>query len=253
LPFLIKTFVIIIFNYLINYRKIYILVTIIKLLLGGRPMIMKGKILFFVLLVLLSTAILPFPVIAGDDQNPEIVDTVEDARSYLDIEKAWFFEEESTPNYLYTTIKLRNSNVMMPKQHLTVHWKMDDEIYWTICSVGYEAGQWIHFNFGIGIDYWYDRAEVFDIEGEFDKESGTVTCKIPKSLLNDPEPGTILTDTSSECFERFGFFGRLGFGPKMRSILFYKLGLPELQVQDFAPNIIPGEEREYGKDYIIQY
>ena len=213
----------------------------------------KSIALFFVVLLILMSMLTTFSVSAGDEQNPEISDFLGDARPYLDIEKAWFHEDKSNPDYLFTTIKLRNGNTIVPKQHLTIHWMMYGEIYWTVCSVGYDAGQWIHFNFGIRTDYWYDRAEVFEIEGEYNKEAGIVTCKIPKSLMNNPEPGTTLSQTSSECFERFGFWGRLGFGPKIRDSLFYNLGFSLLQVQDFAPNIMPGEEREYGLDYTIQY
>ena len=206
-------------------------------------------IIFFIFYIMLISTCFTYLVIAGDENNPEIEDNIGDARPYLDIEKAWFFEDEQNPEYLYTTIKLQMGNKVSPQQHLTIHWKINGEIYWTMCGIGYSVDQWIIYNFGIGTDQWNDRAEVFDIEGEYNTEAATVTCKIPKELLNNPTPGTILKDTESQCFERFGLWGRLGFGAKLRFGLFSNFNLPFLQIADFAPN----DSETYGKDYIIKY
>ena len=68
--------------------------------------IMRKKIIGIILFMLLTTTLLPITALAGDPENPEITDTIGDARAYLDIEKAWFYEDPSTPEMLYTTIKL---------------------------------------------------------------------------------------------------------------------------------------------------
>lgn len=49
---------------------------------------MKTKIVGLFVCMLLITTILPITALAGDEENPEITDTVGDARPYLDIQKA---------------------------------------------------------------------------------------------------------------------------------------------------------------------
>ena len=53
--------------------------------------------------MLLITTILPNTAMAGDENDPEISDTIGDARMNVDIQKAWFFEDPATPQYLYIT------------------------------------------------------------------------------------------------------------------------------------------------------
>ena len=218
---------------------------------------MKKKIIstFFCMLLIATISPITGNVLAGDEENPEIEDILGDARTYLDIEKVWFYENPAEPDMLYTVIKLGNPSSIPLKQHLTIHWEMNGEIYWTMCGVGYYGGERIFYNAGEGHDYWYDRAIIHDITGDFiEEEGGIVTCCIPKECVGNPEPGDVLTKTESQCFERFGLWGLMGFGPKIRESLFRTFNLPFLQVVDFAPDIeFDGDSRIYGKDYVIKY
>jgi len=81
--------------------------------------------------------------------------------------------------------------------------------------------------------------------------TGTVTCVILKNTIGDPEPGDILTNTQSQCFQRFRFWGRLGFSPLIRFIFFDQI-LEMWQVEDTAPDYVDYQV-VYGSDYIIQY
>jgi hypothetical protein len=209
---------------------------------------MKTKIVGLFVCMLLITTILPITALAGDEENPEITDVAGDARSYLDIKKAWFYEDPSTPEMLYTTIEITNPRVIPFKQHLVVSWQMNGEHYASMLGIGYSLTQWLAYVSIIGRGALGDPKPVVSfIEGSFDTTTGTVTCIIPKSTIGNPQPGDVLTNTQSQCFERFGFWGRLGFTNIFRYAFFEYVG--KNQLEDTAPDFALG----YGLDYIIQY
>ncbi len=53
-------------------------------------------ILFFMLFIPTTLSAI---VIAGDEENPEIIDTIGEVRTYLDIDKVWFYEDSNTLVY----------------------------------------------------------------------------------------------------------------------------------------------------------
>jgi hypothetical protein len=213
---------------------------------------MKRKIfgiMFFVMLILSSLTV---GVSAGSESDPEITDTIGDARTYLDIHKAWFYEDSSRPEMLYATIKLTQPNPLPFKQHLVVSWEMNGEHYASMVGIGYSFKQWFIYEAIIGRGQFGDpKPTVSGIEGSFDTTKGTVTFFIPKGAIGNPAPGDVLTNTKSECFERFGLWGRLGFSPFWRDI-FFSMILDEYQLFDTAPDYLDGDV-VYGRDYIIQY
>jgi hypothetical protein len=213
--------------------------------MGGSRM--RGKIVGIIIFMLLTTPLLSTAVIAGNEENPEITDSIGDARPYLDINKAWFYENPSTPDILYTTIKIVKTSVIPFKQHLVVRWKMNGEYYASMLGIGYNFQLWFEYVSIIGRGTFGDPKPIITtIEGNFDRTNGTVTCKIPKSTIGNPQPGDVLTDTQSQCFERFRFWGRLGFSPLFRNFIFDAV-LEKWQIDDIAPDL------DYGSDYIIQY
>ena len=217
---------------------------------------MQKKIICILVSMLLISTTLPIAgtVLAGDEENPEIEDETGDARAYLDIEKVWFHEDKDKPDILYTTIKLDKPSYIAPKQHLTVHWVMNGEHYSSGLTIGYDFDQWFLFYAIEGLTYFGEEYNQTIITGKLNKKEGSITCEIPKSAIGNPEPGDVLTKTYSECFQRFGLWGILGFSPKMRETLFLLFDLPSLQVFDFAPDILPGDGNQgYGNDYSIQY
>jgi hypothetical protein len=207
---------------------------------------MKRIVGLFMCMLLITTTI-PLIVSAGDQDHPEIADTVGDARAYLDVKKVWFYEDPSSPEMLYTTIELTKPNIIPFKQHLVVLWQMKGEYYASMLVIGYNLTQWLEFYSIIGRGQLGDpQPTSAAIKGTFDIANGTVTCVIPKSTIGNPAPGDMLTNTHSECFQRFRFWGRLGFAPFLRDYIFDKL-LKKWQLEDFAP------DSGYGSDYIIQY
>ena len=213
---------------------------------------MRKKIIGIIIFMLLTTIILPITALAGDPENPEITDTIGDARTYLDINKAWFNEDPITPEMLYTTIKLTKPSTIPVKQHLVVSWEMNGEHYASMLAIGYSPTQRLQYESIIGTGSFGDPEPVVStIQGSIDTTKGTVTFFIPKNTIGNPVPGDVLTNTQSQCFERFGLWGRLGFYPPVRYMIFNNM-LQKLQVEDTAPDLFNGEF-VYGRDYVIQY
>jgi hypothetical protein len=195
--------------------------------------------------MLLITTIFPltFSVLAGSEEDPEITDELEDdVFDYLNIISAWFYEKAEEPEYLYTALKIKEINPYHLKQHLTVHWDHNGIPCASGLHIGY--GQpWFSFAAGYGHGFWFQEHYQF-IEGDYDKQTGIITCKIPKNIINNPQKGDILTNTKALTFQRFGFIGRLGFDR------FFVSGLVTII---FGKTPWDGGPYDYGRDYIIQY
>jgi hypothetical protein len=46
--------------------------------------------------------------IAGNEENPEIVDYNNDAQQFIDIRSAWFHENPDEPDFLFVSMKITN-------------------------------------------------------------------------------------------------------------------------------------------------
>lgn len=211
---------------------------------------MKRKIIGIFICTLLITTILPIAgtVFAGDEEDPEITDEVEDCgRDYLDAISAWFYEDAEKPGYLYVALKVNELNKYGLKQHLTVHWEHNGIEHATGLNIGYIFSDWYYFAAGYGHGFWFQE-HYEKINGSVDEGNGIITFEIPKSLINNPQSGDVLTKTHVENFQRFGLWGRLGFKPLWCN-----------QVFDWAPssgdllNDRANYSQWYGEDYIVQY
>jgi len=110
--------------------------------------------------------------------------------------------------------------------------------------IGY-GKPWYDFSAGYGHGWWFQE-HYQRITGDYDEEKGIIICKIPKSIIKNPQRGDVLENTYASAFQRFGIIGRMGFDRAiLRSIFFIISGK---DVVDFAP-----ESTDYGTDYVIQY
>jgi hypothetical protein len=195
---------------------------------------MKRKIIgIFVCMLLLST-ILSITVIAGDENDPEIVDDIDDTPlGLLDIESAWFYEQINDPTVLFVAMKI---------SELKENYNAVFSIRWSYNSNKYAAGVNTYYIketiFRCGLpkqaSYWqWNRMP--RCEGIFDIKDGIMTWKIPKSTIGNPQAGDVLTNTRANAVPGFPL-----------SFLYFIL---HLDYRDFAPNVY----NEYGRDYIIKY
>ncbi len=206
---------------------------------------MLKKLLTFIICMQFILTIISVNVFAGSENDPEIIDEEEyDIYGYVDIISAWFYEDENEPDYLFTSLKLKNIDETKTKQHLVVKWEHKGIHCSAGLYIGYDEEYWLSYQAGYGHGFWFQE-HYQEIEGNLDKENGIITCKIPKDIINNPEKGDILTKTRAHAFQRFGFIGRLGFDRWMIQSLI--LIITGKSTTDFAPN------DEEGREYIIQY
>ncbi|MFE3846098.1 hypothetical protein ACFL1L_04490 [Thermoplasmatota archaeon] len=204
---------------------------------------MKNKLSTIFVSMLFITITLSITAQAGSEEDPEILDELdEESVEYLDIISAWFFEKEDEPQYLFISLKLNEITPYRLKQHLSVHWEYNGEF----CAAGLVIGYgkpWFFYHAGYGHG-WCFQEFYEEIEGDYNEESGIITYKIPKEIINNPQKGEVLTKTKAETFQRWGFIGRLGFN-RFWVFALYSLSTGKVPF-DAAPY-------EYGRDYIIQY
>jgi len=195
---------------------------------------MQRKIIPILVGMLFISSIFSMIVIAGDEENPEIKDDIGDSDLiFLDIESAWFFEEQENPEYLYISMKINDLKNDFSAV-LSVRWIYNDVVYVA------------------GLDTFYFRDNVFrsglrqrasnwqwknmpECLGLFDIDSNIITWKILKSNIGNPQKDDVLTKTEASAVPGFPI-----------SFVYFFFGK---DYRDFAPNIYG----EYGLDYIVQY
>jgi len=197
---------------------------------------MKQKSFSLFVCIMLIATILPISttVFAGNVINPEIVDDVGDTDLvFLDIESAWFYENPSEPDYLYTSLKIND---------LKENFNAVFSIRWTFNGVVYVAGldtfSYKSSEFRGGLrqraTFWQWKS-MSRCDGTFDHSTNIITWKIPKNSIGNPQQGDVLTNT--ECSAVAGF---------PLSLIYLFMGVKD---RDFAPD----EHGTYGQNYVIQY
>ena len=194
---------------------------------------MRKKIVtIFLIQTLLFLIILPVSTLAGDHENPEIKDNPNDTDlPSLDIISAWFYEKYDEPTYLYTALEVQSLNLNL-NAVFSIRWKYDLTEYVT----GFNTYRFQNDVFRSGnpkkATYWQWNA-MPQCEGTTDQATNTITWKVLKSTIGNPEKDDVLTMTRAAAVPGFP-----------TSFLYFFLGK---DFRDFAP------DEQYGSDYIIQY
>jgi len=197
------------------------------------------KIKIFLVCMLLITSILQFSsmVFAGDETDPEIVDEEYDLfgpwadpvsqpqYAYLDIDSAWFTEDENEPDYLFLYEKVKDLEYKKLRSIYSMHWDYD--------GTKYAAGTHTH-TFGTYKVFisGKSKGEYFNINGEYDLENNYVIFRVPKFLVGNPGQGDVLTNTEA--------WSALRYRAELLTLIY---GDGEL-IKDWAG---------YGRDYTVQY
>jgi hypothetical protein len=214
------------------------------------------KIIGILLCMLLITTTFSAKVMAGDEQDPEIVDETNDlfgiftrnikilnfftklnifkieTFDFMDITSAWFYENPDKPDYLYTAIKLKNLDFINQRTIYAMHWEFEGKNYAVgthIISNGEILGFFAGETFGIFNKNRY--GPYHDANGSFDLENDIVFFEIQKNVIGDPEPGDVLTKTDAWTGLRF---------------IFEPLTIP-------LGGEVAKDWAGYGRDYIIEY
>ena len=189
---------------------------------------MKKKIIGIFICMLLVTTIIPITAMAGDEQNPEVVDETNDlwgifttntkiynfftktkifnmqSFDFMDITKAWFYENPDKPDYLYTAIKLKNLDFINQRTIYAMHWEFEGKHY----AVGVHVisnGEILPFFAGETFGIFDRYGPYHEANGTFDLNNNTVTFEISKNVIGNPEPGDILNKTDAWTGLRFNF------------------------------------------------
>lgn len=173
------------------------------------------KIVVILICMLLITIILPTIASAGDPENPEIEDRILDVKlfgifpflnqkivKYSDIISAWFYEEQTNPEYLYVSMKVRD---LQEKTDLEAIYAVS----WYYNNNGYSVSMHVNPNgitplfAGKNNEEGNDYVEKVECDGSFDIEENIITWEVPKDIIGNPPIGTILTNLHSHTHLRF--------------------------------------------------
>jgi hypothetical protein len=220
---------------------------------------MKGTIVGLCVITLLITTLLPITVLAGDEEDPEITDNLNDhfgalvefssrirtrialallqidSFDFIDIDSAWFYENPSEPEQLYTTLKLKDLTPIPQRAIYTIHWKSN--------GVPYTVWAHLHNNEQssscfVGVDrrlnYKWQPAEA-----SYDFDNNIIIFKMDKEYIGNPRIGDCLTNTFA--------WTALRFNPLSLNLVFSDGEL----VKDAAPFL--ENNLDFGRNYIIQY
>lgn len=190
------------------------------------------KIIGIFICMLFVTTVVTITASAGDPENPEIKDELNDTyMPSLDIESAWFYEKAEEPEYLYTALKIQSLS-LKTNAVLSIRWNFDKKDY--VSGFDIYKFQEDVFRSGNpkGASYWQWR-NMPKCEGTADKNTNIISWKILKSNIGNPQKGDVLTNTRAAAVPS----GYTGF------IYFFT----SRDFRDFAPNEL------YGLDYVIQY
>ena len=194
---------------------------------------MNIKIISISICFLLLTPILSLTIIAGDEENPEIVDEVDDTDlSALDIHSVWFHEKSDEPEYLFISMKITSLTERI-NAVFSVTWYYDDIKYVSGLDTFFYRGNMFRSGLYQRATYrqWKNMPEC---EGIYDLDESIITWKILKENIGHPQKDAVLTKTRASAV--------LGFPSSFLLFLF-------VDYRDFAPNT----NTEYGRDYILEY
>jgi hypothetical protein len=136
---------------------------------------------------------------AGDEDNPEISDRLNDVVylgglyenhllslffNHIDIDSAWFFEDETNPDMLYISIKLSNYYSSRMRVWYGVFWENEKEENWAAVLI-INKGEIEHAGVQLMNSGFIEVENFFSI----DEANSIVTFSIPKESIGDITSG----------------------------------------------------------------
>jgi len=143
-----------------------------------------GTLLVVELFILSGTTI----VEAGTEMQPEFLDDWNDTLDQWDIISAWFYESGDDKQILTVKIQMHEINYI-ERSTVLIKFKCDDIEYYvntTISFLGIPRS-----TLAIHTSDWMN----IPIKSNVDFDRNRITCKIPKSVCDNLNCGSLLTDT----------------------------------------------------------
>lgn len=217
------------------------------------------RIVNILISLMLITTVLALNVSAGDENDPEIQDEENDiigplvklpvlfkilqsigivpiqSFDFIDITFAWFYENETEPDYVFVSIKMKDLEYSPLRAIYAVRWTFNEKHYGASCHT-HSNGEFKWFAagqiFGL-LDNWaYKKGLIRDISNcTIDTEKNVITLKIPKNIIGNPDSGDVLTETNAWTGLRF---------------------VSEVFTYPFGGELVK-DPTSYGNNYLIQY
>jgi hypothetical protein len=177
---------------------------------------MKIKIIGLFVCMLLIATLLPMTALAGDPENPEVIDRIMDVKlfglftfpfqmnyKYADIIAVWLHEESNNPVYISISLKIRDI------EEKTTSLEAIYDVAWLLNNNRFITN--IHINpsgigsFAVGRSLDEDDAidEWIACEGTVDTETNVITWVVPKAFMQNPAKGSIITSIGPSTHLRY--------------------------------------------------
>jgi hypothetical protein len=207
--------------------------------------IMRKNIVGILIFMLLTTTILPLTVLAGDPENPEVIDRIRDVKlfgvitiplqmhyKYADIVAAWLHEESANPDYLSVSLQIRDLEEKTGSLEAiyNVDWLWNNNRF--IVNLHINPQGIGSFIVGRSLDYNDDIEKWIPCDGTVDLEKNIITWSIPKEFMQNLRKGSTITNINPSAGLRFTDAS----------------GLPLI---DFFKDL--SWNAKSSKDYVIQY
>jgi hypothetical protein len=174
------------------------------------------KICEIIVFMLLITTVLSLTAIAGDPENPEVVDRLRDVKlfgliniplqmeyDYVDIVAAWFQEDNTNPEYLSVSLQIRDLEERTEEFEAIydVDWLWNNDRFIACLHINPDGiGS---FFVGRSLDDDDTIDEWIDCEGIVDTEDNVITWSVPKTFMGNPPQGSTITSISPSTHLRF--------------------------------------------------
>ena len=164
---------------------------------------MNRKAFACLIVALLIITVAPIVTQAGDPEKPEVVDRIRDVKlfgffpiplqqqyMYIDIVAAWFYEDNTNPEYLFVCLQLRDL------LECTAELEAIYDVYWSdtnhngfIACVHINPTGIRSFIIGESTDTDDNMEKWTECEGIIDAEKDILTWIVPKQLIGNPPIG----------------------------------------------------------------
>jgi hypothetical protein len=207
--------------------------------------IMRKKIVGILIIMLLTTTILPLTALAGDPENPEVIDRIRDVKlfgvitipfqmnyKYADVVAAWLHEESVNPDYLTVSLQIRDLEEKTESLEAIydVDWVWNNNRF--IVNLHINPQGIGSFIVGRSLDYNDDIEEWITCDGTVDLKKNIITWSVPKEFMQNIRKGSTITHIQPLAGLRFTDAS----------------GLPLVDLlKDLSWNA------KSSKDYVIQY
>ena len=177
---------------------------------------MQKKMVGIIIFMLLTTTILPMTVLAGDPENPEVIDRIRDVKlfgvitipfqmeyKYADIVAAWLHEESTNPDYLSVSLQIRDLEEKTESLEAiySVDWAWNNHLILVGLHINPDGiGS---FDVGRSLDYNDDIEEWITCDGTVNVEQNIITWSVPKEFIGNPPKGATIENIYPLTILRF--------------------------------------------------